>query len=58
MDMDSRPADNDSDLEAALARDDLMEDQGMHPDDRGTCWTHQSWAEDCAEMHRPWPPQD
>lgn len=38
---------------AALAREDELEDAGMHADDRTTCWTHQCWAEDCADhpMH-------
>ncbi|EPH41472.1 hypothetical protein ABT390_34255 [Streptomyces aurantiacus] len=39
-------------LAAALARDNQREDAGMHADDRVTCHTHQSWAEDCAEQHR------
>ncbi|TBO57035.1 hypothetical protein EYS09_24830 [Streptomyces kasugaensis] len=38
-------------LAAALARDDRLEDAGMHADDRQTCWTHQSWAEDCEDRH-------
>lgn len=41
------------DLDTALARDNRREAAGMHPDERETCWTHQSWAEDCADhlMH-------
>ncbi|MET9361931.1 hypothetical protein ABZX93_13545 [Streptomyces sp. NPDC006632] len=34
-------------LAAAIQRDNDLEDAGMHGDDRKTCWTHQSWAEDC-----------
>ncbi|MEV7935267.1 hypothetical protein AB0O82_03910 [Kitasatospora sp. NPDC088264] len=43
----------DPNLAAALAEDDDAEDAGMHADDRRTCWTHQYWAEDCADdrMH-------
>ncbi|GAA2841039.1 hypothetical protein RMN57_17205 [Kitasatospora sp. CM 4170] len=39
----------DQKLAAALVEDDA----GMHADDRRTCWTHQCWAEDCADdpMH-------
>lgn len=53
-------ADNDSEgalmnkkLAAAIERDNQREDAGMHADDRTTCYTHQSWAEDCADdpMH-------
>ncbi|GAA2100510.1 hypothetical protein GCM10009801_73100 [Streptomyces albiaxialis] len=40
-------------LAAALDRDDQREENGMHPDDRATCHTHQSWAEDCADRHMP-----
>ncbi len=36
-------------LAAALAADDRAEDAGMHPDDRSTCHTHQSWFEDCKD---------
>ncbi|MFJ5679516.1 hypothetical protein [Streptomyces sp. NPDC093097] len=39
-------------LAAALTRDDRLEDAGMHADDRSTCHTHQSWAEDCEDRHR------
>ncbi|MFD3416754.1 hypothetical protein [Streptomyces decoyicus] len=38
-------------LAAALKRDDQLEDAGMHADDRVTCYTHQSWAEDCEGSH-------
>ncbi|MFE3206304.1 hypothetical protein [Embleya sp. NPDC059237] len=43
----------DSKLAAAIARDDAREAGGMHSDDRVTCWTHECWAEDCADdpMH-------
>ncbi|MFI1585629.1 hypothetical protein [Embleya sp. NPDC020630] len=37
------------DLAAAIERDNRLEDAGMHGDDRATCWTHQSWADDCAD---------
>ncbi|MFE2911263.1 hypothetical protein [Kitasatospora indigofera] len=40
-------------LAAALARDDRLEDDGMHADDRATCHTHRAWATDCASRHRP-----
>jgi hypothetical protein len=48
-----------ADLAAAIAEDNRKEDAGMHGDDRGTCYTHQSWVEDCAgqPMHvnpTPW----
>lgn len=26
----------------------LAEENGMHGDDRQTCWSHQTWAADCA----------
>lgn len=35
-------------LAAAIARDDEAEDAGMHADDRQTCHTHQTWSADCA----------
>lgn len=38
-------------LAEAIERDNEREDQGMHGDDRQTCWTHQCWAEDCEEQH-------
>ncbi|MER0477071.1 hypothetical protein ABR737_01630 [Streptomyces sp. Edi2] len=38
-------------LAAAIERDDLLEGAGMHPDDRKTCWTHQTWAADCEDRH-------
>ncbi|MEV6141905.1 hypothetical protein [Streptomyces sp. NPDC051992] len=38
-------------LAAAIQRDNELEDAGMHGDDRRTCWTHQSWAEDCEDAH-------
>ncbi|MCF3119291.1 hypothetical protein IPZ68_06150 [Streptomyces arenae] len=38
-------------LAAAIQRDNELEDAGMHGDDRQTCWTHQCWAEDCADLH-------
>lgn len=40
-------------LAAAIERDNRLEDAGMHPDDRATCHTHQSWADDCADQHLP-----
>lgn len=44
---------DDRKLAAAIERDNQREDAGMHGDDRQTCWTHQSWAKDCADdpMH-------
>lgn len=39
-------------LAAALARDDKREAAGMHPDERATCYTHQTWAENCQDGHR------
>ncbi|MFJ9408923.1 hypothetical protein [Streptomyces sp. NPDC101393] len=39
-------------LAAALKRDDEREEAGMHADDRVTCYSHQSWAEDCEGRHR------
>ncbi|MGW8679617.1 hypothetical protein ACWGNN_00860 [Streptomyces sp. NPDC055817] len=41
------------DLSNALAADNRAEEAGMHPDERKTCWTHQCWADDCADhpMH-------
>ncbi|MEV7720823.1 MULTISPECIES: hypothetical protein [unclassified Streptomyces] len=41
----------DKKLAAAIQRDNELEDAGMHSDDRRTCWTHQSWAEDCEDAH-------
>lgn len=43
----------DTELAAAIKRDNELEDAGMHGDDRKTCWTHQCWADDCADnpMH-------
>ncbi|MDH6126905.1 hypothetical protein [Kitasatospora sp. GP82] len=38
----------DKKLAAAIERDNELEEQGMHGDDRLTCWTHQCWAEECA----------
>ncbi|MCX4669973.1 hypothetical protein OG453_25340 [Streptomyces sp. NBC_01381] len=40
-------------LAAAIERENELEERGMHGDDRKTCWTHQEWAEDCADapMH-------
>lgn len=35
----------------AIERDNQREDAGMHSDDRQTCWSHQSWAEDCDDQH-------
>ncbi|MFB6517813.1 hypothetical protein [Streptomyces sp. NPDC056401] len=40
----------DKKLAAAIQRDNDLEDAGMHGDDRQTCWTHQSWAEDCQDQ--------
>ncbi|MCP3758730.1 hypothetical protein [Streptomyces sp. TBY4] len=40
----------DKKLAAAIQRDNDLEDAGMHGDDRKTCWTHQSWSEDCQEQ--------
>lgn len=39
-------------LRDAIERDNQLEEQGMHADDRKTCWTHQCWAEDCEDQHR------
>ncbi|MFI5867742.1 hypothetical protein [Streptomyces sp. NPDC051546] len=36
-------------LADAIQRDNAAEEAGMHADDRKTCWTHQTWAADCAE---------
>ncbi|MER6230657.1 MULTISPECIES: hypothetical protein [Streptomyces] len=38
-------------LYTAIERDNQREAAGMHADDRTTCWTHQSWAEDCKDQH-------
>lgn len=40
-------------LTAALARDDQREAAGMHGDDRDTCHTHQTWADQCDSRHQP-----
>ncbi|MGI5341890.1 hypothetical protein ACQEVS_33035 [Streptomyces sp. CA-181903] len=40
-------------LADALRRDDAAEAAGMPADDRRTCWTHQTWAEECEERHVP-----
>ncbi|MEU5421106.1 hypothetical protein [Streptomyces sp. NPDC020667] len=40
-------------LAAAIARDDRLEDAGMHADDRQTCYRHRSWADECADRHAP-----
>lgn len=40
----------DKKLAAAIQRDNELENAGMHGDDRTTCWTHQSWAEDCQDQ--------
>ncbi|QYN41129.1 hypothetical protein K1T35_48185 (plasmid) [Pseudonocardia sp. DSM 110487] len=37
-------------LRKALARDDALEDQGMHADSRQTCHQCQSWAD---HAHHP-----
>jgi hypothetical protein len=36
-------------LAQALRRDDTAEDNGLDPDRRITCHTHQGWAADCAD---------
>lgn len=36
----------DPELRAALIADDKAENQGMHADDRHTCYTCQTWATD------------
>lgn len=41
----------DKKLEAAIERDNQLEDAGMHGDDRATCWMHQCWTEDCDDLH-------
>lgn len=43
----------DKKLAEALAKEDKAEDAGMDPDERTTCYTHQSWATDCEDkpMH-------
>lgn len=38
-------------LYKAIERDNEREGAGMHADDRKTCWSHQSWAEDCDDQH-------
>ncbi|MEU0625001.1 hypothetical protein ABZ329_29590 [Streptomyces rubiginosohelvolus] len=40
-------------LYSAIERDNQREDAGMHSDDRQTCWSHQSWSEDCDDQHNP-----
>lgn len=35
----------------AIKRDNEREEAGMHADDRTTCWSHQSLAEDCEDQH-------
>jgi hypothetical protein len=35
----------------AIAIDDDAEDQGLHPDDRMTCFKCRTWAEDCNGHH-------
>lgn len=42
-----RPSPSTPELTAQLAADSKAEDAGMHPDDRLTCYTHQSWLADC-----------
>jgi hypothetical protein len=42
-------------LAEAIERDNQLEDAGMHGDDRKTCHTHQTWAEDCDDDHTPRP---
>lgn len=37
----------DSALRRQLEADDAAEEQGMHSDDRKTCWTHKTYIEDC-----------
>ncbi|MCY0924812.1 hypothetical protein OTB20_00975 [Streptomyces sp. H27-H1] len=37
-------------LAAAIQRDNELEDAGLHGDDRKTCWSHQSWSEDCQDQ--------
>ncbi len=41
----------DAKLAAAIAKDDELEDCGMHGDDRVTCWPHQCWVADCEDLH-------
>lgn len=43
-------------LETLAAEDFAEEYQGLHGDDRLTCWTHRSWFQDC--RHLPLHPQD
>lgn len=45
----------DKKLAAAIERNNQREDAGMHADDRDTCWTHQTWASDCDDLHTPRP---
>lgn len=42
-----RPSPPSAELTAQLAADDRAEDNGMHADERQTCFTHQSWLADC-----------
>lgn len=42
-----RPSPPSAELTAQLAADDQAEDNGMHADERQTCFTHQSWLADC-----------
>lgn len=40
-------------LARTIAREDALEDAGMHADERITCYTHQAWAVECADQHLP-----
>lgn len=40
-------------LARGIAREDALEEAGMHADERTTCYTHQTWAVECADQHVP-----
>lgn len=40
-------------LARVIAREDALEEAGMHADERTTCYTHQTWAIGCADQHLP-----
>ncbi|WP_019061455.1 hypothetical protein [Streptomyces prunicolor] len=42
-----------SSLALAIAYEDALEEAGMHADERTTCYTHQTWAVECADRHLP-----
>ncbi|MGW0868773.1 hypothetical protein [Streptomyces sp. NPDC002611] len=38
-------------LARVIAREDALEAAGMQADERTTCYTHQTWAVECADQH-------